>query len=292
MGGRLTMRVAHPPGDSAFAARDVRRVAARVNRWASRLTRFTPDSDLAVLNRNAGPSRAAVRPTLGAVLAWSCQARDETNGIVDVALLDARLAAEGSLEDATTTGRAGWWLEPGTRGWLVRRVGYCRFDLDGVAKGWIADRALALLGRYRSAIVDADGDIAMRVSARTDWGIGLEHPDGGPDLAVVRTRAWRAGTSIGIATSGTSVHRWSQPGGRWSHHLIDPRTGRPAATDVTQATVIASSAALAEALAKAAVIQGSTAGLEALQRSNAMGALLVLASGELLTTPQADRWLA
>ena len=61
---------------------------------------------------------------------------------------------------------------------------------------------------------------------------------------------------FGLATSGTSVHRWVRDG-LVSHHLIDPRTGRPAVSDIVQATVLAESATAAEAAAKTVVILGS-----------------------------------
>ena len=48
-----------------------------------------------------------------------------------------------------------------------------------------------------------------------------------------------------MATSGTSIHRWQLADGRMTHHLIDPRTRRPADTDVLQATVVAPTARVA-----------------------------------------------
>ena len=65
--------------------------------------------------------------------------------------------------------------------------------------------------------------------------------------------------SFGAATSGTSVHRWQLADGRANHHLIDRRTGRPADTDVVQATVVAPTAREAEMIAKTAVILGCAA---------------------------------
>ena len=70
-----------------------------------------------------------------------------------------------------------------------------------------------------------------------------------------------------------------------SHHLIDPRTGRPAVTDVVQATVIAGSALRAEALAKAAVIAGSVEGFALLERARVRGAVLLNAAGEVQALP-------
>ena len=94
------------------------------------------------------------------------------------------------------------------------------------------------------------------------------------DLAVFRLEARSPGPPglFGLATSGTSVHRWGGDSeGR--HHLIDPRTGLPAATDVVQATVLAGTAREAEALAKSAVILGTAAGLHFLDRAGALAAV-------------------
>ncbi len=107
-------------------------------------------------------------------------------------------------------------------------------------------------------------------------------------LALVADGSWPR--TFGIATSGTSVHRWTD-GQRTTHHLIDPRTGRPALTDLTQATVMAGSARHAEALAKAAVILGTRAAVPMLERHAAAGAILVGEGG--VTVLDATRaWLS
>ena len=169
-----------------------------------------------------------------------------------------------------------------------------RFDLDGVAKGWIADRALRLLDRYPGAVVDADGDIAVRVAPGDSWEIGVADPRGSRrpprGRRADRRARWpgRGRRTWGVATSGTSVHRF----GPDAHHLIDPRTGRPAVTDVVQATVLASGAAAAEAFAKSAVILGSAAGLEYLDRAGVAGAILLLEDGRALALPRTSAFLA
>ena len=76
------------------------------------------------------------------------------------------------------------------------------------------------------------------------------------------------------------------------HHLIDPRTGAPADTDIVQATVLAPTAREAEVLAKAAVIHGSEDAIEFLSRSAALTAVLLLESGDVAAMPGIDRWLA
>jgi thiamine biosynthesis lipoprotein len=158
-----------------------------------------------------------------------------------------------------------------------------------VAKGWIADRALRLLDRYPAALVDADGDIALSVDPRTGWTIGVADP-ADPDGDLAGLDPGRVGPRrLGVATSGIDVHRWGDDPGR--HHLIDPATGSPAVSDVEQCTVVADSAALAEAVAKAVVIRGSDRGARLLGRSGVLGGVLLLRDGVVLATEEVPAWL-
>ena len=298
MGGTVGVHLRPVDGrmDAALRARrSAWSTLRRIEAWADRLTRFSTTSDLARLN--ASPAdRVPVRPTLAATLDWARQAQSLTGGIVDVALLDARLAAEAvgaRVPDAPPVDR-GWSMDRGRRGSHIRRSPGLRFDLDGVAKGWLADRALARLDEFPGAVVDADGDVAIRLGHGQRWRFGVADPRSrGQDLLVLdlvgSDRA--GGHRFGLATSGTSIHRWMRDG-RIAHHLIDPRTGASARTDVVQATVLARTAREAEALAKAAVILGSEAALEALDRPGVDGAILLTEAGDLLLTPGTLRWLA
>lgn len=320
MGGRLTIRVACSSENASRAAQDLSRVASRISVWASRLTRFTNTSDLARLNADSSRPRSAARPTLAAILDWAERAADLSEGVTDVTLLDARLAAEDADPDQrpalaevealtarsassdfpapTDPGatsrpvRPRWWLERGARGSMVHRRAPVRFDLDGVGKGWIADRALGLLSRYPAAFVDADGDIALRTGKDVEWWIGVSDPRAtdAADLAAFRFGGQIPGP-LGLATSGTSVHRWKRDG-REHHHLIDPRSGLPAVTDVVQATVLSSSARRAEVLAKSVVILGADAGFGLLERAQALAGVLMLESGDVVATPDSMAWLA
>ena len=269
--------------------------------WAGRLTRFSPQSELMRLNA-APTSLVPIGPTLTAALDWARQAEGMTDGLVDASLLDERLAAEVGSEPAPLVGAgpgqeapvgAGrrWSLRRTARGASVERQPGVRFDLGGVAKGWLADRALAITPG-RSALVDGDGDIAIRVAPGDTWGIGIGDPrepgtllgalDLGADGDI--TREW------GIATSGTSIHRWTHGVGE-AHHLIDPRTRRPAATDVVQATVLARTARAAEVFAKTALIAGTGRAFGILDHPDVLGVLLLTERGELRATPGMARWL-
>ncbi len=318
MGGRLEVHVRTSPGlrdggtaEIAAAEVDAARASGRVRAWARILTRHDPSSELMLLNGDARAS-VPVRPTLAAALAWAAEAVALTGGVVDPTLLDERLAAESGAPLPAVGRPAPAWKVLGSSGAgrraIVDRVPGLHFDLDGVAKGWIADRALRMLDRYPAALVDADGDIAARITGEEEWQVAIGDPrDDRLALAIVRLDRLAAGRDgrVGLATSGTSIHRWpsapSMPPDRAAagdattsarHHLIDPRTGQPAATGVIQATVLAGSAASAEAWAKTAVILGATAGLDALDRAGVRGAVLLLDDGRTVALPRTTRYLA
>lgn len=289
MGGRLVIHLSADPTDEVRARRDASTVMARVGRWADRLSRHLAASELSALNDDPAAS-VPVGPTLAGAMRAGQASAHATGGLVDITLLEARLAAEApDMQVATPAPDRAWRLVPGQRGSaVVHRAPGVHFDLDGVAKGWLADRALGLLWSWPGAIVDADGDLAVRCPPGRHWAVAIDDPrDPGAILAVLHLSAapstWPS--RWGVATSGTSVHRWLRSG-EVRHHLIDPRTGVPAVTDVVQATVVAGSAAEAEGLAKGAVIAGSDEGLALLERSGVGGAVLLTDRGETLASPR------
>lgn len=308
MGGRvgIHIRPARPPRDasadySAIIANQARHAAAstmrRIGSWAGRLTRFDTSSELSRLNADPADD-VPVGPTLAAVLGSARILGRATDGIVDAALLAERLAAEGPLTTPPTAdpprdGRR-WTVDPRRRGGVVHRTAGVGFDLGGIAKGWIADRAAYLLSSWPAVLVDADGDLALSLAFGQTWDVAVADPrTGRAALATFRISGLDpAGTQrFGLATSGTSVHRWVQDG-LVSHHLIDPRTGRPAASDIVQATVLADSATAAEAAAKTIVILGSDRADRVLEHAAIHAFVFLTDDGRSLASPSVLRWLA
>lgn len=303
MGGRVGIflrpvrspEAADPDVSSCEARRDADRALRRIARWADRLTQFSATSDLERLNADPSPT-VRVGPTLAAVLRAAREATLASSGIVDPTLLEARLRAEHPSEETSETSRgdSGWSLAAVRHGGRVNRRPGIRFDLGGVAKGWIADRAICALTAHPVAIVDADGDLAIALAYGERWRIAIADPlRRGSNVAVLELTGLDPGgrERYGVATSGTTVHRWTHDGAV-AHHLIDPRTQRPALTDVIQATVLADSAAHAEAAAKTIVILGTTAGAEVVDAPGIRASILVTDEGRLLASPSTLRWLA
>jgi thiamine biosynthesis lipoprotein len=125
-----------------------------------------------------------------------------------------------------------------------------RLDLGGVAKGWAADQAAQRLASTGPVLVDAGGDISISgpMADGLGWPIAVANPFAPDDsLGLVRI------VQGAVATSGRDYRHW-QRGGIEQHHIIDPRSGRPAETDVLSATVIAPDGPSAEMAAKVALL--------------------------------------
>lgn len=216
----------------------------------ARLTRFDPTSEVSRFNARAG-EWVAVSDTLGDLLRESLAAYDRSQGLVHAGVLSRMLAigyTRSFAEGPTATKPPARSPLPPLGDILALRGGGARIargygiDLGGIAKGWLADRLAERLGQ--NALANLGGDLYARGSSEGHgWPVGF----GGRTVLL---------TDAGAATSGTIRRRW----GEGLHHLIDPRTGLPAATDLLEVSVIAGTATEAEVLAKTALILGAVAG--------------------------------
>jgi len=158
-------------------------------------------------------------------------------------------------------------------------------DLGGVGKGAAADLVAAgMLARGASgACVALGGDVRVAGAGPGGdrWRVPVEHPlDETCDLLTLPLR------DAAVVTSTTRYRRWVHRG-REQHHLIDPRTGLPAARGVAAVVVTAPAAARAEALAKAALVRGVAAGLGLLDRAG-VAAWIVTDDGRVLTSEHVE----
>lgn len=256
------------------------------------LSRFDPDSELHRLNARAGRHFAA-SPRLFEVVAASLNAARATGGIFDPTVLNSLVAAGYDRSfDELAGGNNGSpvLLRPGRYSWhdivmdtyhsIIKMPEGCSLDLGGIGKGWTVDRASCELRAYPGFAIDAGGDI-MVGGTRADgspWTVGVADPFI-PDHDLLVLELNRGA----VATSTTARRQWQVAGSR-RHHLIDPRTGKPAASGVVAATVTAESAVRAETTAKAALILGNDAGMEFIERQNGIQGLLVLSDSKCVST--------
>ena len=275
------------------------RVPAWFEEWEQVLSRFRPGNELDRLNRSDGLPMA-VSQTLWDVIQAARTAEKFTGGLVAPAVLDA-LAGAGydrsfeflqPIQTSPSYTAPAWPAPSGVIVWDVSTRSLVlddstHLDLGGIAKGWAADRAARRLSRHAPALVDAGGDIAISglLNDGQAWPVGIDDPfTSGAHFETLKL------AHCGVATSGKDVHRWLKDG-IWHHHIIDPRTGLPADTDVLAATVIAPTVLEAEAAAKAVLILGSQAGLDWLDADSALAGVLVLENGNHIYSQNMEKYL-
>ena len=242
-----------------------------IENFAARMSRFIPESELAVFNRDARAEVPASR-MLRSVVRAGLWAAERTGGLVDPTLV-SELEAIGyaqsladrepaSLAEALAGGppRRPARAHPAER-WrqvevddgaaVVRRPPGVRIDSGGVGKGLVADMVAFRLYGYARYVVDCGGDLAVGgVEALVrPYEIEVEHPLTGECVHTLRV------SSGGVATSGLNVRVWRTTAG-YHHHLLDPASGRPAWTGLIGATALGESALEAETLTKAALLLG------------------------------------
>jgi thiamine biosynthesis lipoprotein len=162
-----------------------------------------------------------------------------------------------------------------------------RLDFGGVAKGWAAHQTAKRLKASGPALMNAGGDIAISGPRHNNepWLVGISNPfEPDKDLVTIHLHGG------GVATSGKDRRRWTQ-GNILNHHIIDPRTGQPAVTDILTTTIIAPTAMEAEAAAKAVFLLGSSAGLDWLDADTGLAGVLVLDDGQVIANRRAEEYL-
>ncbi|HSZ41050.1 MAG TPA: FAD:protein FMN transferase [Trebonia sp.] len=269
--GMLVQLVVTAPDKITEARRLLSEDLAELDRTCSR---FRLDSEVVAIGRApadaSGLVSTTISPLLTEAIAVALRAASLTDGDVDPTV-GAALSALGYDRDFAHVPPVGPALPVSVRvipGWrsialdleahqLTMPAGV-QLDLGATVKGWAADRSAA-------RIADKLG-CGVLVSLGGDTAVAGEPPDGGwrirvqditsmPDAQPEGPVAVIAIRDGGLASSSTSARRWSR-GGNVLHHIIDPRTGMPAAPVWRTVSVAAATCADANTAATASIIRG------------------------------------
>ncbi|MER7073017.1 FAD:protein FMN transferase [Terrabacter sp. NPDC000476] len=256
------------------------------------VSRFRPDSEVSRLAEKArhAPAEAFVSPVFTAYLLAALRVARLTGGLVDPTVGAALVATgyDGDLD--VVRAREGFHqvrVAPVPRWHTVhlnvsaRRVTVAPgtlLDLGASAKAHAADTIAALLAARLPGgfAVNLGGDVAVAGELPAGgWAVGIEGAD-----AVVREVVTSTGQAV--ATSSTRLRVWPTDDGP-RHHVIDPRTGRPAAAVWAQVSCAAVSCLEANAASTAAVVLGADA--PAWLTAQGVPARLEGLDGRVVTTP-------
>lgn len=229
----------------------------KIDDFEKRFSRFIANSELSYVNANAGTNTKISTP-MHDILA-ACQVMQEkTDGLYNPLILPALQRA----------GYVGCW--PHSKQFVTvtdyrqrQTANHFRLtdhtvnlptdsalDLGGIGKGYLLDQLAdwLLQNSITNFWISLGGDIITHGynQDKRPWEIGIQSADAS---GLAQTVQNTNGTLLAVCTSGVT----KRAGKDW-HHIIDPRTSKPAQTSVLTATVAGTSAMRSEVAAKTLVI--------------------------------------
>ena len=156
-------------------------------------------------------------------------------------------------------------------------------NFNAIAQGYSCDIVAEYL--YSIGVKDMLVDIGEifcdgRNPSGEGWSIGVDNPVDGNDSPGSDLRGiWRSnGAAQGIVTSGNYRKFYVKDGKKYAH-TIDPRSGRPVEHGLLSASVVAPTAAEADALATACMVLGPQGARELVEALDGVEAYLIFADG-------------
>ena len=260
-----------------------------INTLEQRLSRTIETSSVAQLNANGS---AQLDDDTAALLQAALRYSAETGGAFDVTIAplvelwgitgdDPRVPAQSEIDALLPLVGSGHVHLEGTAAALDEG---CAIDLGGIAKGYASDKTAELFAESGifGGFVSLGGNVYVHgVTAEGQpWNVAIQDPR--------NTEAYACTLRLSdafVVTSGGYQRYFEQDGVRY-HHILDPKTGRPAASGLQSVSVVSQDDTLADALSTALFVMGLDAGA-ALYRAGdlAFEAIFMTDDGSVWITP-------
>jgi thiamine biosynthesis lipoprotein len=235
------------------------------DRLEQQLTIFKETSEISFINKNAAANAIKVSPSLFQFLLLCQSLYRATEGAFDITSAPLSrcwgfLKRQGRIPDfqeieiaKSCVGSDKLLLDEESRTIRFTENGV-EINLGSIGKGYALDCLKSQMRpRIKTALLSAGASsfcaIGKGDSGHDGWSVGIRHPrHKDRRLALLKLR------DCAMATSGDE-EQFFEYEGRHYGHIIDPRTGSPAQS-VASVTVVAQSAAIADALATAFYVGG------------------------------------
>lgn len=270
MGTNITIKVQTEKSELDNARSAIEKALFQMQSLVDIVSSWDLNSDTSHINQNAGKAPVHIHTQLMHILLTARDASIASDGAFDITF-----SAVGQLwklrpifpeipndrEIAAALSCVGYQnliLDPNTMTAFLRKDGM-RIDLGGIAKGAVVDVAAQSLRAdgFTNFLINAGGD--LRIESPTGlpgWKIGLTNPVD-PQGPVLGTLEVHQGA---IVTSG-DYEKMVEINGKRYHHIIDPRTGKPADRCIS-VTVVANDAMTADVFSTAFFVMGPENGLK------------------------------
>ncbi len=249
-------------GRAAIAA-----VMDEMRRIDDLMSPYKPDSELSRINREAAKHPVKISREQFDLIARAIEFSELSRGAFDITfasvgyLYDYRHGVEPSdaqiAQALPGINYRHLVLDPAQSTIRFAREGV-RIDLGGIAKGYAVDLGIELLKKrgVRHAIVQAGGDSRVLGDKRgRPWNVAIRDPRNRDSVVAIIPLVDAA-----ISTSGDYERYFINKGGERVHHILDPKTGRPA-HGVISVSVIAPDATTTDGLTKSVFLRGPAEGI-------------------------------
>jgi thiamine biosynthesis lipoprotein len=256
-------------------AEAVDRMEARLREWEANTSMYQASGDVGRLNHNAGEEEPV---SLGEDVFYLLERTKElslaSEGIFDPTIAPLTLLwnvrdPDAHVPSAEEIGAAralvdvtDLWLDPATFSAKLMRPGQA-VDLGGIAKGAASVIAFEVMEEYgiQNGYVSLGGNLAVkgRHPDGSDFVFGIRNP-WGEEAEFFATLSIPGRT---MATAGDYIRYFEEGDTRYAH-LLDPRTGYPAESELTSVSVISADGAFADFLSTTLFIAGKEKALSLL----------------------------
>lgn len=277
--------------DSTDFSRSIDEAFKVIREIERKMNRFDPDSELNRINTFAGTGEIKISPDMMNVLVAADRANRLSGGAFDPTVgpamkLWSRTPTRLPTQDEISSIRilVGWnnVIINTPRQSITTSAGVS-LDLDGIAKGYSADKALDVLRRMGipAALVNAGGDVACYSSVGyPPWKVGISDPTRAVGKPILTLQI----ANGALATSGAAWRYW-ETGGKKYPRIIDPATLLPPENPPVSASAYAENDTDADAWATAAIVLGEK--IVNFEGESAHAMLVYTSTGNFIVN---DRW--
>ncbi len=266
--------------DSAKKAKTaIDRAFNELDRLARLLNFYSEDSEVFIINRNAGDKPVKVSPETLEIIDKALYVSENTEGAFDITVgpvvrlwdFQNKVLPDEKMikEKLKLVGYRNVIVDKEKSTVFLKTKGV-QIDLGGIIKGYAADRAVEILKKkgIKSGIVAVAGDIKVfgrKPPTGSDsglWNVGIQNPRQESDRDEIIATIGLSDASI--STSGDYQRFFIKDGKRY-HHLLNPKTGYPA-YGCQSVTIITKDAAFTDAFATGIFILGHEKGLDVIKK--------------------------
>lgn len=292
MGTEFRIQVAAE--DPATASRALDAAFEEVARVESLISSWESSSELSRVNRMAGEEPVEVGEELLGLVEEAKRISRRTDGAFDLTFAaceslwsfrDASIPSDDQIDRCREKIGFREIRLDSDDGTLFLPEPDMRIGVGGIGKGFGVDRAAVVLEQHGvvNYLVDGGGDVRVRADDRpAPWRVGVAHPRRRGEL-LGQMQIERGA----VVTSGDYERYFERDGVRY-HHILDPRTARPARKSVA-VTVFAERAARADALSTGLFVLGPDRGIELTRDLDGVEAMVVAPDGSLHATDGFDQ---